>query len=719
MAAKIVRVMAHSSLVLNPEEKEMVDKKEGRLKVEEIYSKMTEEIALKSFRMHESLNITGMMYFNIMSGELMQVLEGKPQDLAEALKHVVRDVRQNRLCFQIESERVTRRYKGWGMISAGTAEEWSIVRLIVPDESEWDRIKYRSEVEENSNVTIASTPPHASLVDAIEAKRPILDRFGPDCKRIWRRRKAIATPILSVQEKRYFRERYELTRKAFQARSKAGKTVGLLSCIDNPEEIKFPDKYPKELDISAERKSSRHSEQSNSKSRISVSRSGIIERLREEEAGFVETIEDIADFHEMSKQEAPKKRYSKRNKKRKKSSATDQKRVSGQAGSTNVAKEWRFIQAIGPDEGTVASSPNQDDFVTSLKLDPSGTCIAIGDSQGRIGIFNSAPALSLPKDPFQFYEEFVSHNADFDTLYSRRIPRNVIALEWLERYSQNMHLLASNEKTIKLWRLKEMQTDQGETQICPVLARSFEKGHQRFFIHSISAFSDGETFLSSDELALNVWHLERGDSCYQLNDTADMTTDTVEINRIITSAKACPLYCYRFFYATSLSEVNICDLRTRCRHEKPAQTLMCSVDVKGVSEEVIRELECITDADFSECGNYIVAKQFTCVQIWDLRKASAPIKKISTCDTDPSLFDEMCTSGCLVDDFRVVCNQDASGFITGTYDNFFIIYDCNTDQKIYLQARHQYDQKNLTQPEMEEYTKKVLHVDWYIPTICT
>mmetsp|Transcript_34851 Transcript_34851/g.56060 ORF Transcript_34851/g.56060 Transcript_34851/m.56060 type:complete len:141 (+) Transcript_34851:116-538(+) len=98
--------------------------------------------------------------------------------------------------------------------------------------------------------------------------------------------------------------------------------------------------------------------------------------------------------------------------------------------------------------------------------------------------------------------------------------------------------------------------------------------------------------------------------------------------------------------------------------------------------------------------------------MWDLRRLSEPFKRVSTCQTDPSLFDEMCTSGCLVDDFRVVCNENATGFVTGTYDNFFMIYDVKDDKKHYIQARHQYDQKQASAPVMEEYTKKVLHVDW-------
>jgi len=101
--------------------------------------------------------------------------------------------------------------------------------------------------------------------------------------------------------------------------------------------------------------------------------------------------------------------------------------------SIDMKKSWHLIQAIGPDENAVAGSTNQDDYVTSLQLDPSGNYIAIGDSQGRIGIFDASESNGVNDDPYQFYEEFVSHHPDFDTLYSRRIPTNIIAVEWLKK----------------------------------------------------------------------------------------------------------------------------------------------------------------------------------------------------------------------------------------------------------------------------------------------
>ena len=75
---------------------------------------------------------------------------------------------------------------------------------------------------------------------------------------------------------------------------------------------------------------------------------------------------------------------------------------------------------------------------------------------------------------------------------------------------------------------------------------------------------------------LNLWHLERPDSCFTLIDDLPevfqifvhtsyfwskflniIQEDVVEVNRIITSAKADPELCYRFLYTTSVNEVAI------------------------------------------------------------------------------------------------------------------------------------------------------------------
>eukprot|EP00954_Amorphochlora_amoebiformis_P009822 767080-Amorphochlora_amoeboformis.AAC.1 len=91
---------------------------------------------------------------------------------------------------------------------------------------------------------------------------------------------------------------------------------------------------------------------------------------------------------------------------------------------------------------------------------------------------------------------------------------------------------------------------------------------------------------------LNMWNLERPESHFTLIDDLPEQEDIVEVNRIITSAKADPLLCHRFLYTTSVNEkaslcswetdasnlpnffqINVCDLRARLMQNKPALIL--------------------------------------------------------------------------------------------------------------------------------------------------
>mmetsp|Transcript_2555 Transcript_2555/g.3547 ORF Transcript_2555/g.3547 Transcript_2555/m.3547 type:complete len:260 (+) Transcript_2555:365-1144(+) len=219
-------------------------------------------------------------------------------------------------------------------------------------------------------------------------------------------------------------------------------------------------------------------------------------------------------------------------------------------------------------------------------------------------------------------------------------------------------------------------------------------------------------FISSDELMLNLWHLERPDSSFALIDELP-EDDMIEVNRIITSAKADPTQCHRILYTTSVNEVNICDLRARCMQNRPAILLQAPIKGMNVSQEIQRELQCITDADFARDGNQIVTRNFSNVRLWDLRKPSRPTKMMTVHSYNPGLFSDLCSNGCLVDDFRVAVNSDASGVITGSYDDYFVAYDLLHDRKKWLQARHEHDFLSAEMPRMSETGRKVLHVDWH------
>ena len=830
-----------SRLSTGVDDEDVVDAK----KRQDELRKLASDIATEDTKIKEEMKIRGMIYFNTASGDVLQVLEGKPLRLVKVLTQIVRDIRHDRLKIEVETYKVKPRFKTWGKAWATTAQQWKIVRLMLPTESDWARLAPSLADDATAAAARSTTTTGAaadgkrrldgqgrddeagarrrdSLQAVVERKRPIFERLGADCKRVWQRRESICTKLCSNEVMRYFRD---LNKGMIGQWLDPKPKPSLFGCMTgNP--APRPAYYPPGLYDSKGRhkimnRDPRREDSLPSRSRISIARQSILDRLNIEDNGFVINLEDTLEQIENLKAQkdwTPERRYVgpdvkqrpvdstgaatrvRRNSSSHKQASDAKVNVkAGEAGSTkrspstsppprqpgiiapqnsidreslekvqhsplgatSLSKDselsemsakaatasaltpaaarnetkikaaassltppqqrsgardskrvWRLVQAIGPDESAVAASTSQDDYVTSLQLDPDGMYIAIGDSQGRIGVFDASETYQSPTDPYQFYEEFVSHHPDFDTLYSRRIPTNIIAVEWLKKQSRSLHVLATNEKTIKLWRLKEVKKDQGQIAVFPVLAKDYEKGHQRFFIHSLSAVCDGETFLSADELVLNMWHLEYPERPFCLIDDLP-EDDIVEVNRIITSAKASPVECHRFLYTTSVNEVNLCDLRQRCLQNRPSQVLQGRLKLANMTPDVKRELQCITDADFSFCGNYVVTRSFSAVRIWDLRRTGRPQQTITVHEDNPSLFSELCTSGCLVDDFRVAVNRDCTGVVTGSYDDYFVAFDLINGRKNWMQARHSHDTLRKETPRMTETGRKVLHVDWH------
>ncbi|GAB5358147.1 hypothetical protein AAMO2058_000433900 [Amorphochlora amoebiformis] len=803
---KKIRVIAKTTLVFGDE----VDLK-GSSHAQEIKT-MADEITAEEAKTKVRLKVRGMIYFNAETAECMQVMEGKPPGIHDSLKHILRDVRHSGLTFQIEAQKIKRRFRNWGSVWAQNTQQWKMVKLMWPTEEEWKRLTASMTVDAES----LAFSRRDSLVEEVEAKKAVMEYLGADCRRIWRRRDSICSLVMSTQELGYLRQRHEIAKKMLRGELKQKRTW---SCFDDPDveenlEVTRKAKNSQRPKKKPGEKSRRGSVVTSRSNRVSVSRSSILDVLSAEETGFVENVEEMQAYVEGLKEETQQQKQlgrkfasQARSKIDKKASLEPQqqkiedekvnspppriqhftpaqdakedekglknnvietaptpspvvnepevkaKQIPKQAPAEEFKSiplvdekkkeeikvhtishkasveltsahvrhiaisdeklSWQLVQAIGPDENAVAGSTNQDDYVTSLQLDPSGNYIAIGDSQGRIGIFDASESGDQIEDPYQFYEEFVSHHPDFDTLYSRRIPTNIIAVEWLKNQNRSLHVLATNEKTIKLWRLKEIRKEGQQTQIIPVLSKEFAKGHQRFFIHSLSTLSDGETFISADELMLNMWNLERPESHFTLIDDLPEQEDIVEVNRIITSAKADPLLCHRFLYTTSVNEINVCDLRARLMQNKPALILNSPMKFPNMTPEVIRELQCITDADFALDGYSLVTRSFSNVRLWDLRKPTGPTKTMTVHEQNPSQFSDLCTSGCLVDDFRVAVNRDATGVVTGSYDDYFVAYDLINGRKKWLQARHAHDVLGAEKPRMTEIGRKVLHVDWH------
>ena len=161
---------------------------------------------------------------------------------------------------------------------------------------------------------------------------------------------------------------------------------------------------------------------------------------------------------------------------------------------------------------------------------------------------------------YSVYTTFQSHEPEFDYLKSLEIEEKINKIRWLKRKNAAQFLLSTNDKTIKLWRVSERDrqvdgccnvigasgdssmtggdlSDQSSSSSVlrpairspsclrvPQVKRSdlvieasprkvYANAHT-YHVNSISVNSDQETFLSADDLRINVWHQDITDESF-------------------------------------------------------------------------------------------------------------------------------------------------------------------------------------------------------------
>lgn len=144
------------------------------------------------------------------------------------------------------------------------------------------------------------------------------------------------------------------------------------------------------------------------------------------------------------------------------------------------------------------------------------------------------------KSEYRFYCEFQSHEAEFDYLKSLEIEEKINRIAWAKPMANSaLFLLSTNDKTIKLWKIQEkaakivssMNVEVGryggrmpvtslrvprcsvaETSVVATPRRVYANAHA-YHINSISTNSDAHTFLSADDLRINLWSFEVSAAC--------------------------------------------------------------------------------------------------------------------------------------------------------------------------------------------------------------
>jgi serine/threonine-protein phosphatase 2A regulatory subunit B len=139
-------------------------------------------------------------------------------------------------------------------------------------------------------------------------------------------------------------------------------------------------------------------------------------------------------------------------------------------------------------------------------------------------------------------------------------------------------MISANDKLIKLWRLeyrkekkyesckKLLQKGKLSLPRSKIINESWEgrckmlyRNAHEYHINSLCLSNDGETFLSSDDLRINLWNLENSNVVYNLLDMKPPKID--ELDEVISHSEFSQTSSSVFLYTTTKGFLHICDIR--------------------------------------------------------------------------------------------------------------------------------------------------------------
>ncbi|KAL1293115.1 serine/threonine protein phosphatase 2A 55 kDa regulatory subunit B beta isoform isoform X1 [Arachis ipaensis] len=331
---------------------------------------------------------------------------------------------------------------------------------------------------------------------------------------------------------------------------------------------------------------------------------------------------------------------------------------------------------------------------------------------------------SLTRHPeFRYKTEFQSHEPEFDYLKSLEIEEKINKIKWCQTANGALFLLSTNDKTIKFWKVQEkkikkisdMNVDHlkavgnvssssnssssipylangglsippggipslklpvvvtsNETSLMARCRRVYAHAHD-YHINSISNNSDGETFISADDLRINLWNLEISNQSFNIVDVKPANME--DLTEVITSAEFHPTHCNTLAYSSSKGSIRLVDLR---------QSALCDSHTKIFEEheapgsrsfftEIIAS---ISDIKFAKDGRHILSRDYMTLKLWDINMDSGPVATFQVHEyLRPKLCD-LYENDSIFDKFECCLSGDGLRVSTGSYSNLFRVFGC-------------------------------------------
>lgn len=406
--------------------------------------------------------------------------------------------------------------------------------------------------------------------------------------------------------------------------------------------------------------------------------------------------------------------------------------------SNNSKLEWKFTQVFG--DKMIADKVSEEDVISAMKFDSTGKYLALGDRAGRLIVFQRTLSKKTKKNfsEFNYVTEIQSHFRDFDYLKSIDIDEKINCIEWLPPQNDNMFILTSNDKTVKLWKIGNKSVKKSEKFInrkyltedslslpklklidqglCPTLKRTYPNLHQ-YNVHSVSIFQDGQNFLTADDLGIYLWDLESIQSSYML---VNIKPDKIDdLSEVITTCTASPLTDSNFVYGTSKAVIKLADLResVNCTNTGLKIVDNSTKPSKNFFTDIISS---ISDVKFTMDGRYLVSRDFLSVKTWDPRMPKTPLLTTALYEPLKTKLCELYENDSIFDKFDVSLAPNSQYCLTGLYDNKFHITDVTTynNTQFELNFKRKTVSKSIGKNYFEhmplsyDFTKKALKTAW-------
>ncbi|KAF5904963.1 serine/threonine-protein phosphatase 2A 55 kDa regulatory subunit B beta isoform-like, partial [Clarias magur] len=315
------------------------------------------------------------------------------------------------------------------------------------------------------------------------------------------------------------------------------------------------------------------------------------------------------------------------------------------------------------------------DVISTVEFSQSGEFLATGDKGGRVVIFQREP-----QGEYNVYSTFQSHEPEFDCLKSLEIEEKINKIRWLPQINSTHFLLTTNDKTIKLWKVSErdkrpegynLKDEEGRMKDIsritslqvPVLRpmdllveasprRVFANAHA-YHINSISINSDCETYLSADDLRINLWNLNITDRSFNI---VDLKPENMEdLSEVITVAEFHPHHCHLLAFSSSAGATRLCDMRSRALCDRPAKLFEESVDPahRSFFSEITSS---VSDVKFSHSGRYLLTRDYLTAKVWDINMENKPVEIYQVQDYLRSKLCALYESDCIFDKFECAWN---------------------------------------------------------------